>query len=120
MARVTKFAGVAPICVGRVPAKLDGKVTLAFTVPLIGTDAPVTVAGKLLTPTVPVTDSGIELTLLTGAAPAPVAFFCGTRDITNPSAPKPRVTNNSFANRLIFFLLRSSGLNIEVDSRLRV
>src|SRR5215472_13912287 len=61
-------------------------VIVALTFPLTGTDAPVSAAGKLLTPTV----KGTEPTILTGApvgggGGAPPAFFCGKSDITNPS-----------------------------------
>jgi|SRR5215469_7373007 len=54
-------------------------------------------------PTLPVTGTGFVdvFITVTGAPPAPVAFFCGTSDITNPNAPKPTVTSNNFANRFI-------------------
>jgi hypothetical protein len=105
---VIKFAGGTPKWVGRVAARLLGKVTLAFTVPLTGTDAPVS-AGLLtatepVMPTLPVTGNGVFATV-TGALPVAVAFFCGTTNTKELRTTRPRVTARALANRFIVDLL---------------
>src|SRR5215472_4357487 len=112
-----RFAALLSCTVG-VPEILTEPVTgklpfVTLTSKGTGTNPPPASVLWLPTATRPETGTGFPavlatftfgvFTTVTGAAPAPVAFFCGTSDTADARITRPSVTAKALANRFIFF-----------------